>query len=522
MKKIGLAILIFIFSFLIFKTPSFAATQHYFIDKQATAYVDNSPCVETNTFNLYWADFDPGLPAGQHYYACHIVDVSSTSTFLTSIRYPVLGSILNKPTMTTLDDGWYISSSTSGYGTYAEPCNRGGIHTDDLSHALDDFLINCWACDTYEECYNLTPTSPVCGDLTCTTGETCLTCPGDCGNCDSTGQLKTNQPVRCPVGGPCYASFTYDNNIFVGPADPVSVNQYTNAGSSACFNCAGALIGTSAVGGESATSTIQIQQSALQGAPGTFIMMIPNHATSERQLYAITVSKDGSSNLYLPYQFEVDWSSGGGAPLIWNPNGINGITISNSSTSTDYDFWGQLSWGKCSYSDNWFAGFMCDVWNVLGGIFTAVPKYIVGGIKNAAYWVALNLFPINIPAHIIQSFTDSLTADTPAGLEWLIPNDGQYYATIPPLMTGGNATTTILIFGSDAWEGNTGVEAFFAHVRSLSTILIYALFVLGLCSFAFKVFNEAKGNTGPAQTDPEHEYISLSQGPHGNGGFNDY
>jgi len=125
--------------------------------------------------------------------------------------------------------------------------------------------------------------------------------------------------------------------------------------------------------------------------------------------------------------------------------------------------------------------------------------YIVAfGIRNTATTLVKSagsqlaaIFPFNIPVKIKESWDASASSTMPGALSWLDITDasGNAYIYVPHDWTGQASDTPVLVWGTDVFTPSGSTSAtLFGHIRSLSTYLLWAMFIWGVWNRARKIY----------------------------------
>lgn len=105
------------------------------------------------------------------------------------------------------------------------------------------------------------------------------------------------------------------------------------------------------------------------------------------------------------------------------------------------------------------------------------------------------IFPFNFAKAIKTSWDNSASATLPSGLAWIDSKDSNGNITIP-IYSGlsGNSTTTMTIWGNGVFNTSTSTAERFTDVRTFTTYLFYALFVLWLYFLGERIYHDMSGH----------------------------
>jgi len=300
--------------------------------------------------------------------------------------------------------------------------------------------------------------------------------------------FQPNQYIYgCEVGKPCLIGFNYDKELFVGPADTLTVYQCDQAAYGSDFDNPTLTCDTPT---EFNTLDIQASQALFGYSAGNIIFPITgSEENPTRRYYMATIQKDGSSDLYEPVYFYV----------LWQPAGTWGFGNSTSTASTTISnlFLGQTPHdAACTSAEwtdaesSWWTAIRCNAVRQTYELIANTGAFISNRIADATGLLG-NIFPFNFPVKIYQSWTASAaTSSLPVGLEFMdiIDGSGNIYFDFPAEWGGTATATPMLIYGPTmlAPEGTTAAD-FFAGIRTLSTYLLWGAFIWGIYNYAAKV-----------------------------------
>jgi len=200
------------------------------------------------------------------------------------------------------------------------------------------------------------------------------------------------------------------------------------------------------------------------------ILVVPIwHATSSVPLV-------GQDNLFTVWWYPENSTS---TALVWSP------TL--KPTDSPHDM-------ACS-AEEWASG---DWWvNIKCGFFsTAISiSYTFTDMISAAVYstgdAAKIIFPFNIIANFVSSWTESETATLPNELDWIDFTDGEgnVYVNVPAAWAG--TTTPLLIWGTDVFvPDGSPQETFFGHLRTLLKYLFFVAFLYALYELGHDIYDE--------------------------------
>jgi len=138
--------------------------------------------------------------------------------------------------------------------------------------------------------------------------------------------------------------------------------------------------------------------------------------------------------------------------------------------------------------DSWWVRLKCSTFKTSLDIaekIANIPKIIASGFANTLK----NIFPFNIAAKFYESWQASETGALPDGLSFLTPADENGDISVNfPRQWAGTATTSIVIFGPGL-VGSAGTT-FFTGTRTLSTYLMWGIFIFGIYKMAKRIYEE--------------------------------
>ena len=337
--------------------------------------------------------------------------------------------------------------------------------------------------------------SAYCGDSTCNGGETCTTCPGDCGTCPIgnpyTGDPGTNgqlfyfqSPYQCDISSTCKINYSYNKSI-ITPYDYLEVFQMSDD----------QLTSTSL-----GTSTIEEPNGIFQDkVNGLSNIILSNNPTSTKTIYYQTVAhlaayydptlnQNVSATTTPGTNFRVVWSGQLDVAEI-----IKGIKLLNATTTPTTTILGlnahtlacsEEKWNSVASTTSWWGiatnptimtCVIAETGIDIALRFTNIIKTIVDGAMR----VLGVAFPFDVPIQIKKSWDDATITTLPTELSFLAIGDtnGNIDLSIPPLYTSGTSTTWH-VWGPNLW-GNTGaINTMLANWRILTKYLLWAAWIL--------------------------------------------
>jgi len=293
-----------------------------------------------------------------------------------------------------------------------------------------------------------------------------------------------------PINTTFKIPFSYDESIFSDPDADAQISFCDTFPTAPAYECGG----LTAIGNQYVWSPIDITLGASTGK-GFFTVSATTTGPVYYEVLPYPVGETSFEPLYFAVNF-VDTSE-------TVDEIIAGIgTLGGTTTSTAVAIFGldpeELACTTEEWeSDSWVTGAKCS----LVKTFYTVVAQIANFITRAVTWSVerlgdafSNLFPFNIPIKIYQSWTTAAAATAmPDGAEWLEePMDIDGNVEITTLNLYG-ATTTWSIWGPDVMAPEGGGQAnFWAHVRSIMTLLLWAGFLLKIIQIGTDIFNEIR------------------------------
>lgn len=124
-------------------------------------------------------------------------------------------------------------------------------------------------------------------------------------------------------------------------------------------------------------------------------------------------------------------------------------------------------------------------------IANLMNQMIQGFLNAAVNGVLINMFPLNVPLQMRNSWIASETTALPSELSWIEMSDesGNVNLYMPAEWSGGS-TTTIPVWGPAIFESNNQVKNLFAGVRALSTYTIWVLIILYVIRVGMALYEE--------------------------------
>jgi len=102
-------------------------------------------------------------------------------------------------------------------------------------------------------------------------------------------------------------------------------------------------------------------------------------------------------------------------------------------------------------------------------------------------------FPLNIPSKILESWETSASSTVPAEFDFLdvSDNDGQITSSIPSTWTGGNSTSTFVLFGTSTMAaGSSKMIDFYNAFKNFSVYLQWFIFIFGLIAWGKGIYQD--------------------------------
>jgi len=185
--------------------------------------------------------------------------------------------------------------------------------------------------------------------------------------------------------------------------------------------------------------------------------------------------------------------------LIFSPDGPGDIWWdTGKATSSGRILWGGMTAHDMACSPERWASSTANVYFDYCSAFETIIEAsyrVVEFMESAVEYTGVRFsstFPFVLPKQFYKSWVASEALDMPVDLEFIdIVQDGNLYINIPPQWTG-DATTTVAVFGTAIWTTTSASATFFAGIRSLSTYMLWFLFILTLWDLGRRVISDLK------------------------------